>query len=404
MIKEQTPSDPTKTAAGELSADVTDVKNAQQGPGRRHGRSRLTAGQKPRWTAWAVAAGALIVAAALMALIGFNIAGWLIITAILYVVAMYVTTTIMENRRKATDGLWTNLIVGSFLIALIPLISVLWTVISHGTPGLTAPGFFASDMKGVTGITDQKTEAGEMPLIGGIKHALMGTLLITLAATIISVPIGLLTSIYLVEYSNDNSLSKVIRFFVDVMTGIPSIVAGLFASGLMMFICQKILQMPPGSNVMGFSAAVGLSVLMIPVVVRSTEEMLRVVPNELREASAALGVRKWRTTLKVVLPTAISGIASGITLAIARVVGETAPILVTAGVALSTNFNLFKDWMMTLPVFIYRQLMNPTAPMAPTASEERAWGAALVLIIIVMLLNLLARVVAKIFAPKTAGR
>ncbi|RKW69614.1 phosphate ABC transporter permease PstA [Galactobacter caseinivorans] len=404
MIKEQTPSDPTKTAAGELSADVTDVKNAQQGPGRRHGRSRLTAGQKPRWTAWAVAGGALIIAAALMALIGFNIAGWLIITAILYVVAMYVTTTIMENRRKATDGLWTNLIVGSFLIALIPLISVLWTVISHGTPGLTAPGFFASDMKGVTGITDQKTEAGDLPLIGGIKHALMGTLLITLAATIISVPIGLLTSIYLVEYSNDNSLSKVIRFFVDVMTGIPSIVAGLFASGLMMFICQKILQMPPGSNVMGFSAAVGLSVLMIPVVVRSTEEMLRVVPNELREASAALGVRKWRTTLKVVLPTAISGIASGITLAIARVVGETAPILVTAGVALSTNFNLFKDWMMTLPVFIYRQLMNPTAPMAPTASEERAWGAALVLIIIVMLLNLLARVVAKIFAPKTAGR
>lgn len=404
MIKEQTPSDPTKTAAGELSADVTDVKNAQQGPGRRHGRSRLTAGQKPRWTAWAVAGGALIIAAALMALIGFNIAGWLIITAILYVVAMYVTTTIMENRRKATDGLWTNLIVGSFLIALIPLISVLWTVISHGTPGLTAPGFFASDMKGVTGITDQKTEAGDLPLIGGIKHALMGTLLITLAATIISVPIGLLTSIYLVEYSNDNSLSKVIRFFVDVMTGIPSIVAGLFASGLMMFICQKILQMPPGSNVMGFSAAVGLSVLMIPVVVRSTEEMLRVVPNELREASAALGVRKWRTTLKVVLPTAISGIASGITLAIARVVGETAPILVTAGVALSTNFNLFKDWMMTLPVFIYRQLMNPTAPMAPTPSEERAWGAALVLIIIVMLLNLLARVVAKIFAPKTAGR
>lgn len=404
MIMEQTPSDPTKTSARELSADVTDVKNAQPGPGRRHGRSRLTAGQKPRWTAWAVAGGALIIAAAIMALIGFNIAGWLIITAIIYVVAMYVSTSVMENRRKATDGLWTNLIVGSFLIALIPLISVLWTVVTNGMPGLTAPGFFASDMKGVTGITDQKTEAGDQPLIGGIKHALIGTLLITLAATVISVPIGLLTSIYLVEYSNDNLLSKIIRFFVDVMTGIPSIVAGLFAAGLMMFICQNILQMPPGSNVMGFSAAVGLSVLMIPVVVRSTEEMLRVVPNELREASAALGVRKWRTTLKVVLPTAISGIASGITLAIARVVGETAPILVTAGVALSTNFNLFKDWMMTLPVFIYRQLMNPTAPMAPTASEERAWGAALVLIIIVMLLNLLARVVAKIFAPKTAGR
>lgn len=400
----QTPTEPTKAEARKVSTDVTDLKKAPEAPGRRHGRSRLTAGQKPRWTALAAAGGSLIIAAAIMALIGFNIAGLLIFTAIFYVVSMYVITTVIENRRKATDGLWTNLIIGSFLVALIPLISVLWTVVSNGTPGLTSPGFFASDMKGVTGITDQKTETGELPLIGGIKHALIGTMLITLAATIISVPIGLLTSIYLVEYSNDNMLSKVIRFFVDVMTGIPSIVAGLFAGGLMMFICQTLLKMPPGSNVMGFSAAVGLSVLMIPVVVRSTEEMLRVVPNELREASAALGVRKWRTTLKVVLPTAISGIASGITLAIARVVGETAPILVTAGVALTTNFNLFKDWMMTLPVFIYRQLMNPTAPMAPTASEERAWGAALVLIIIVMLLNLLARAVAKIFAPKTAGR
>lgn len=375
------------------------------GPGpRRHGRSRLAAGQLPRWTPWAVGAGALLVSAALVALIGFSIAGWLILAAVLYVVAMYVTTTVGENRRKATNGLATHLIVGAFLIALIPLVSVLWTVVANGFHGITASGFFASDMKGIAGLQDQKTAAGEQPLLGGIKHALAGTLLITLATTIMSVPIGLLTSIYLVEYSQDNFFAKVIRFFVDVMTGIPSIVAGLFASGLTMLVMQTILGMPPGSNVMGFSAAIGLSVLMIPVVVRSTEEMLRVVPNELREASAALGVRKWRTTLKVVLPTAMSGIASGVTLAIARVVGETAPILVTAGVALSTNWNLFKDWMMTLPVFIYRQLMNPTAPMAPSPSADRAWGAALTLILIVMLLNLIARLVAKALAPKTAGR
>lgn len=401
MIMEQTPLDPTR--AKSATADAASGP-ASKDPGRRHGRSRLTAGQKPKWTAYAVGGGALVVSAALMALIGFNLAGWLIIAAILYVVGMYVTTSVIENRRKATDGLWGNLIIGSFLIALIPLISLLATVIGHGVAGITAPGFFASDMKGISGLSDQKTAEDGAPLLGGIRHAMVGTLLITLAATIISVPIGLLTSIYLVEYSNDNKLSKVIRFFVDVMTGIPSIVAGLFASGMMMFVMQKVLGMPPGSNVMGFSAAIGLSVLMIPVVVRSTEEMLRVVPNELREASAALGVRKWRTTLKVVLPTAISGIASGVTLAIARVVGETAPILVTAGVALTTNWNLFANWMMTLPVYIYRQLMNPTAPMAPGPSEERAWGAALVLIIIVMILNLLARLVAKVFAPKTAGR
>ncbi|MGO1320542.1 MAG: phosphate ABC transporter permease PstA [Galactobacter sp.] len=354
----------------------------------------------PRWSPWAVGAGALMLGAACSALIGFGITSWLIFSALIYVIAMYVLTWGLENRRKATNGLWSNLIVGAFLIALIPLISVLWTVISNGWAGITAPGFFASDMVGITGAQDQATAAGSEPLLGGIKHALIGTLMITLAATIISVPIGLLASIYLVEYSNDNLFAKVLRFFVDVMTGIPSIVAGLFAAGLMMLLTQSVFGMPPGANIMGLSAAVGLSVLMIPVVVRSTEEMLRVVPNELREASAALGVRKWRTTMKVVLPTALSGIASGVTLAIARVVGETAPILVTAGVALSTNWNLVQNWMMTLPVYIYRQLMNPTAPAAPGPSEERAWGAALTLIIIVMVLNLLARLVARAFAPK----
>jgi phosphate transport system permease protein len=155
---------------------------------------------------------------------------------------------------------------------------------------------------------------------------------------------------------------------------------------------------------MGLSAAIALSVLMIPVVVRSTEEMLRVVPNELREASYALGVRKWRTIMMVVLPTSISGIASGVTLAIARVTGETAPILVTAGFLATTTWNPFSGWMTALPVYIYRQLVNPTAPAAPLPSELRAWAAALVLIIIVMLLNLIARIIAQAFAPKKSGR
>ena len=154
----------------------------------------------------------------------------------------------------------------------------------------------------------------------------MGTLQITLLATVISVPVGLLTAIYLVEYGNDGPLARAITFFVDVMTGIPSIVAGLFAAAFFFAVVG------PGTKT-GAVAAVALSVLMIPVVVRSSEEMLKIVPNELREAAYALGVRKWRTILKVVIPTAISGIASGVTLAIARVIGETAPILVTAGFA-----------------------------------------------------------------------
>ena len=154
-------------------------------------------------------------------------------------------------------------------------------------------------------------------------------------------------------------------------------------------------------NRMGLVAAVALSVLMIPTVVRNAEEMLRIVPNELREASYALGVRKWRTIMKVVIPTAISGIASGVTLAIARVIGETAPILVTVGFVTSINWSAFSGWMATLPTYIYYQIMTPTSPTAASVSETRAWAAALILIIIVMVLNLIARAIAKIFAPKT---
>ena len=360
--------------------------------------NKLTQGQLHRLTWLGVLAGALVLSAAIMAVIGFNIAGWLVIAAIIYTLGITIVTGVVEGKRKATNVFWTSLVYIAFLLALAPLISVIWTVLSIGIKGLTTYGFLGSDMAGVTGAVDQATVAEGGSVLGGIRHALVGSLLITLTATIISVPIGLLTSIYLVEYSKDNWFSRAITFFVDVMTGIPSIVAGLFAAGLITLITG------PGKSTMGFTAAVALSVLMIPVVVRSTEEMLRVVPNELREASYALGVRKWRTIMKVVIPTAISGIASGVTLAIARVIGETAPILVTAGVAVQTNWNMFKDWMMSLPVFIYRQLMNPTAPSATDPSTQRAWGAALVLIIVVMLLNLGARVIAKAFAPKTSGR
>jgi phosphate transport system permease protein len=209
-----------------------------------------------------------------------------------------------------------------------------------------------------------------------------------------SIPVGLLTAVYLVEYGRGR-LARAITFFVDVMTGIPSIVAGLFAFALFALFAG------PGVR-MGFMGSVALSVLMIPVVVRSTEEMLKIVPNELREAAYALGVPKWRTILKVVVPTSIAGIASGITLSIARVIGETAPLLIAVGITTGVNLNPFDSRMATLPVFSYYSYVAPGVPREPFI--DRAWTAALVLIILVMVLNLAARLIARLFAPKTAER
>lgn len=357
-------------------------------------RSALTRGRLPRHTPYVIAGAAVVVAAALMSLIGFHAFGWAILSAVLFAAANVATSAVVEGRRKAVDKLATSLVVGAFLIALLPLISVIWTVLVNGVPGLLAPGFLTTSMNGVTGAVDNAAVADGTPVLGGVYHALVGSVLITLWATLISVPVGLLTAIYLVEYSAGNKFSKVITFLVDVMTGIPSIVAGLFAAAFFAMI------LGPGTKT-GFVAAVALSVLMIPVVVRSSEEMLKIVPNELREAAYALGVRKWRTIAKVVIPTAISGIASGVTLAIARVIGETAPLLVTAGFASTINMNVFSGWMSSLPTFIYTQIMTPTSPSNADPSTQRAWAAALLLIILVMLLNLGARLVAQLFAPKT---
>lgn len=356
--------------------------------------SRFASRQAPKWLPLAVGAGSLILGAAASALTSFSIATFALFAGIIFVIVGSLAITSFEGKRKGQDAFARYLVYGTFLIALIPLVSVLYTVLAKGTPGLSG-NLLSTSMKGVTGVHDNAAAAGEGPVLGGIYHAIIGTLEITLLATVISVPIGLLTAIYLVEYGQGKWLSKAITFFVDVMTGIPSIVAGLFAASFFALVSGNPM------NRMGLVAAVALSVLMIPTVVRNAEEMLRIVPNELREASYALGVRKWRTIMKVVIPTAISGIASGVTLAIARVIGETAPILVTAGFVTSINWNAFSGWMATLPTYIYYQIMTPTSPTAASVSETRAWAAALILIIIVMVLNLIARTIAKIFAPKT---
>lgn len=294
-----------------------------------------------------------------------------------------------DPRRALTDRLMTVVVTLAFLVALVPLISVVWTVVSNGLERMS-PYFLSVSMRGVYGGMDA----------GGIYHAIMGTLLITGFAAVISVPIGILTAIYLVEYGR-GTLARAVTFFVDVMTGIPSIVAGLFAYALFALI------LGPGVR-LGAVGSVALSVLMIPVVVRSCEEMLRLVPNELREASYALGVPKWLTIVKVVLRTAIAGIVTGVMLSIARVIGETAPLLIVAGVVDSINMNLFEGRMMTLPVYVFRQYAQGLVPCAADATDciatinfDRAWAAALTLIVIVMVLNIVARLIARYFAPNT---
>jgi phosphate transport system permease protein len=227
---------------------------------------------------------------------------------------------------------------------------------------------------------------------GGAAHAIVGTLMVTGLAALISIPVGVMAAIYLVEYG-EGVLKRVITFLVDVMTGIPSIVAGLFAFALF-----STLLGDPGHR-SGFAGAIALSVLMTPVVVRSCEEMLKLVPDELREASYALGVPRWRTITKVVLPTAIGGIVAGITIAIARVIGETAPLLITMGFIVGFNFDMTSGRVMTLPVFAYYSIIAPGFP--PEPSIERGWAAALTLIIIVMVLNGIGRLIAHLFAPKT---
>ena len=334
---------------------------------------------------WAILGGSLAVMLVVFLIMslgsgdGFNIAGWLVTSGLLYLVLIFTISTIVESRRKAVDRLVTGVVASAFLIAMVPLISVTWTVIVNGIDRFDAL-FFSSSMRNVVGEG------------GGALHAIVGTLLITGAAAIISIPIGLMAAVYLVEYGEGKRLARGITFLVDVMTGIPSIVAGLFAYALFA------LFFGPGIR-MGFMGSIALAVLMIPVVVRSTEEMLRLVPNELREASYALGVPKWRTIVKVVLPTSLAGITTGVMLSISRVIGETAPLLITAGFTNSMNYDLFSGRMQTLPVFTYTEYANQGIP--PEAYLDRAWAAALTLILIVMVLNLVARLVAKIFSPKT---
>ena len=297
--------------------------------------------------------------------------------------------------RRAKNGLAGVLVTGSFLIALVPLVWLLWTVISKGIGELVHARWWTQSQRNVA--------LGENA--GGVLHAIIGTMEIIVITTVISVPIALLVAVYLVEYGRGGVFARVTTFMVDILTGIPSIVAALFVFAL--FISTL------GGHRSEFLASLALVILMVPVIVRTTEEMLKLVPNELREASYALGVSKWRTIMRVVIPTAFTGIITGIVLGIARVAGETAPLLILVGYSASTTYNPFTSNMGSLPLEIKTQFFNnQSAPSGALVyhldangnrvagavanfSPDRLWGAALTLILIIVALNLVARFIGR---------
>ncbi|MEU0789520.1 phosphate ABC transporter permease PstA [Amycolatopsis sp. NPDC005961] len=282
--------------------------------------------------------------------------------------------------RKVKNGLATTLVWLSFLIAVVPLVWVLYTVIANGIKRIPYSNWWSQDLGNF--LSD---EVG-----GGVLHAIIGSLLQGLVCAIIAVPIGMLVAIYLVEYGR-GKLMKATTFMVDILSGVPSIVAALFIYALWI----TTFGLPRS----GFAVSLALVLLMIPVVVRSSEEMLRIVPDDLREASYALGVPKWKTIVKIVLPTALSGIIGGIMMALARVMGETAPLLVLVGYSAYTNWDIFSGEQAALPLLMNNERV--TNSMDPgSVGFDRIWGAALTLVLIIAIINLLATVFARLVAPK----
>jgi phosphate transport system permease protein len=295
---------------------------------------------------------------------------FVLVAALLYIVGQTAISSGVEGWRHAKNRLMTSLMIVAVILAILPLGGVLGYTIAQGLHRFDAD-FFTHSMRAVA-----ESDPG-----GGAYHAIIGTLEQVGIATVISVPFGVMVAVYLVEYSRGR-FGRVVSFFIDVMTGLPSIVAGLFILALW------VLALHFGYS--GFAGSLALVILMLPTVVRSCEEMLKLVPGSLREASYALGVQKWITIVRIVLPTALPGIVTGVMLAVARVMGETAPVLLTVFGNSSINNNPFSGQQASLPLYVF----NEVAQSFDNA-VHRAWTGALTLIIIVLLLNLVARAVAR---------
>jgi phosphate transport system permease protein len=294
------------------------------------------------------------------------------------------TFTGVSARRRLANAVATVLVTLSVLVALVPLIWVLYSVLTKGF----------NVVKSSVWWTHSQADMTAFLVGGGAYHAIVGTVLQGLVCAAIAIPIGLFVAIYLVEYGGGTALGRLTTFMVDILTGVPSVVAALFIYAL----CVATLGLPRS----GFAVSLALVLLMLPVIVRATEEMLRIVPMDLREASYALGVPKWKTIVRIVIPAGLSGIITGIMLALARVMGETAPLLILVGYSQVMNFDMFSGFMGSLPGMMYDQTSaGAGANPIPTG---RLWGAALTLVLLISVINVGARVVAKAFAPEMRGR
>jgi phosphate transport system permease protein len=278
----------------------------------------------------------------------------------------------VSRARRRRDGIARATILAGTIIALIPLVLIVYYLLRKGLGSWTS-SFFTTDP---TGNTFFKSSS-----IGGIKSAILGTIEIVALASALAIPVGIGVAVWLVEYGRESWFAHTVRFFVDVLTGVPSIVFGLFI--------YIVLVVGTGSSYAGYKGSFALALLMLPVIIRSSEVILQLVPASLRESALALGAPRWRVIARIVLPTALPGMVTGVLLAVARAAGETAPLLFTAAATLRTNFNL-SQFMNSLPVQIYSDVTSPT-----TAVVDRAWGAALTLVVMILLLNVIARLISR---------
>jgi phosphate transport system permease protein len=274
--------------------------------------------------------------------------------------------------RKRRDRIARGGVLAGTILALIPLLLIVWYLLSKGLSSWSW-SFFTTDPTGNTFFKNSD--------IGGVQSAILGTIEIVALASVISIPIGVGVAVWLVEYGRSGWFANTVRFFVDVLTGVPSIIFGLFV--------YIALIIGTGSSYAGYKGSIALALLMLPVVIRAAEVILLLVPGALRESALALGAPRWRVISSVVLPTALPGMVTGVLLAIARAAGETAPLLFTAGATNKTTTDL-GGFMNSLPVQIYNDVTSPT-----TAVVDRAWGAALALVAMILILNLIARLVAR---------
>jgi phosphate transport system permease protein len=348
------------------SAQATDLRNRG-----------IRQASLPSWAVAAVAVGAVLVTLLLFAVTGFaGKADFVVVAAVLVVLGIGTASWVVEGRRRAIDRIATNAALAALALTLLPLGFVVGYVIKKGAPAFS-----------LSFLTHSGT-AGPLAAGGGIAPAILGTLEQVLIASAFSVPLALLVAIYITEYGG-NKFSTAVRFLIDVMTGIPSIVAGLFVLAFWIIALHQPLS--------GFAGSMALAVIELPIVVRTSEEMIRLVPNSLREASYALGIPKWKTVVRVVLPAASTGITTGVMLAVARAIGETAPVLLVVGFNNFTNLNPVSGDQSSLPAYIFQ-----FARSSSNFDVQRAWAAALTLILIVVVLYVAARLLTR--RNQLAGR